>query len=73
MAYSKLEKRLKYTIIGLICQFKDEQTGLHICAKGIYDRSSGFEIIEQKACRSYDEQDSSIYRTVLLHIWRLAL
>jgi hypothetical protein len=41
MAYSKLENRLKYTIIiglFLFVQFMDEQTGLHICAKGIYDR-----------------------------------
>jgi hypothetical protein len=37
----------------------DEQTGLHICAKQICDRPSSFVIIEQKACRSYDEQDSS--------------
>jgi hypothetical protein len=37
--------------IVLILLFKDEQTGLHICAKRIYDRSNSFEIIEQKVCR----------------------
>jgi hypothetical protein len=46
--------------IVLIFQFKDEQTGLHKCAKVICDWSSSFEIIEQNACRSYDEQDSCI-------------
>jgi hypothetical protein len=40
--------------------FKDEQTGLHICAKRICDWSSSFKIIYQKACRSYGEQDSSL-------------
>jgi hypothetical protein len=39
---------------------KDEQTGLHICAKGMCERSSSFEIIDQNACRSYDEQDRSV-------------
>jgi hypothetical protein len=39
-----------------IFQFNDEQTGQHICAKGICDRSSCFEIIQQKPCRSYGEQ-----------------
>jgi hypothetical protein len=28
--------------------------------KEFYDQSSSFEIIEQKACRSYDEQDSRL-------------
>jgi hypothetical protein len=30
-----------------------------MCAKRICDLSNSFEIIHQKACRSYDEQDSS--------------
>jgi hypothetical protein len=37
---------------------KDEQIGLHTCDKRICDRSSSFEIIHQKAWRSYGEQDS---------------
>jgi hypothetical protein len=43
----------------LIFWVKDEQTGLHICAKRICDRPRRYVIIEQKACRSYGEQDSS--------------
>jgi hypothetical protein len=39
--------------------FKDEQIGLHICAKRICDRSCICELIDQQACRSYGEQDSS--------------
>jgi hypothetical protein len=35
----------------LIFGVKDEQTGLHICAKRIFDRPRRFVIIEQKACR----------------------
>jgi hypothetical protein len=35
--------------------FKEEQTGLHICAKRIWGRSSSFKSIHQKACRSYGE------------------
>jgi hypothetical protein len=35
-----------------IFQVKDEQTGLHICAKRVCDRPSSFVIIEQKACRA---------------------
>jgi hypothetical protein len=31
---------------------------LHICAKRICDRLLTFDIIDQKACRSYGEQDS---------------
>jgi hypothetical protein len=48
--------------IVTILLFKDEQTVFfftYICAKGICDRSSSFEIIYQKACRSYGKQDSS--------------
>jgi hypothetical protein len=44
--------------IVLIFYVKDEQIGLHIYAKRICDRSSTFELIHQKACRSYGEQDS---------------
>jgi hypothetical protein len=44
----------------IVLIFKDQYTGLHICAKGICDRSSTFEIIEQNACRSYDEQHSTV-------------
>jgi hypothetical protein len=39
---------------------KDEQTGLHICAKRICDRLSSFEIIHQKVCQSYGEQYSRL-------------
>jgi hypothetical protein len=55
----KSSKILNNNRFVLIFQFKDEHTGIHICAKGICDRSSSFEIIHQKACRSYGEQDSS--------------
>jgi hypothetical protein len=41
--------------------FEYEQIGLHICAKLFCDRSCIFEIIDQKACRSYGEQDSRLY------------
>jgi hypothetical protein len=34
-------------------------TLVYICAKGICDRSCSFEIIDQKACRRYGDQDSS--------------
>jgi hypothetical protein len=48
-----------------------EQTGLHICAKRTCDRSCIFEIIDQKACRSYGEQDSSNYQVFNVSIrWR---
>jgi hypothetical protein len=46
-------------LIVTMFYLKYEQTGLHICAKRIYDRSSSFKIIHQKACRSYGEHDSS--------------
>jgi hypothetical protein len=63
MAYSILEHGLKYTIMisVLIFWVNDEQTGLHICAKKNCDRFRSFDIIDQKACRSYGEQDSSDY------------
>jgi hypothetical protein len=54
----KWSKEQNHDQIVLIFLVKDEQTGLHICAKQICDRSSRFEIIDQNACRSYDEQDS---------------
>jgi hypothetical protein len=40
--------------------FKDVKANLHICAKRICDRTSSFEIIDQKAYRSYGAQDSSL-------------
>jgi hypothetical protein len=43
----------------LIFWVKDEQTCLYIRAKRICDRLRTFDIIDQKACRSYGEQDSS--------------
>jgi hypothetical protein len=57
----KLSKVHNHNQIVLIFLVTDEQTGLHICAKRICDRTSYFEIIDQKACRSYGEQDSSKY------------
>jgi hypothetical protein len=42
----------------LILLVKDEQTCLHICAKRIWDRLLTFDIIDQKASRSYGKQDS---------------
>jgi hypothetical protein len=56
----KSHKTLTNHRIVLIFYIKDEQTGLHICAKRICDWQSSFVIIEQKACRSYGEQDSSL-------------
>jgi hypothetical protein len=41
-----------------VFQFKDEQTGLHMCAKQICDRSSSFKIIQKTACSSYGELDN---------------
>jgi hypothetical protein len=46
--------------IVTIVYFNYYLTGLHICAKHMCDLSSSFNIIYQKACRSYGEQDSSI-------------
>jgi hypothetical protein len=58
----------------LVFWVKDEQTGLHICAKQICDRPSCFDIIEQKACRSYGEQDSSHVSTKhLFSMYRVIL
>jgi hypothetical protein len=54
----KLSKVQNHDQIVLIVWVKDEQTGLHICAKRICDRLRTFDIIDQKACRSYGEQDS---------------
>jgi hypothetical protein len=54
-----LFKITKWDQIVLIFEVKDEQTGLQICAKLICDRWCSFEIIDQKACRSYGEQDST--------------
>jgi hypothetical protein len=48
----------------LIFGVKDEQTCLHICAKRMCDRLCTVDIIDQKACRSYGEQDS---RPLTLH------
>jgi hypothetical protein len=63
MAYLKLENGLKYIIIiRLFWCLVNGWTGLEIYAKRICDRSSIFEIIDEKACRSYGEQDSSIHR-----------
>jgi hypothetical protein len=53
-----------YDQIVLIFWVKDEQTGLHICAKQICDRSRTCDIIDQKACRSYGEQDSNSLQPV---------
>jgi hypothetical protein len=63
MAYSKWENRLKYTIvIGLFWYFSSRMNKLvyMYVHKLICDRSSSFEIIHQKVCRSYGEHDSSI-------------
>jgi hypothetical protein len=62
MAYSKLEKTSKVhnnDQIVLILQFNRNSIMCNRKGKGICDRSSSFEIIERKACRSYTEQDSS--------------
>jgi hypothetical protein len=53
----------------LIFGVKDEQTCLHICAKRICDRLLTFDIIDQMACRSYGEQDSSVLITVIVPSW----
>jgi hypothetical protein len=54
---SKVHNNAQIILIVLV---NDEQTGSHICAKRICDRSSRFEIIDQNACRSYGEQDSTL-------------
>jgi hypothetical protein len=60
--------------IVLIVLVKDEETGLHMCAKRIFDRSSSFEIIDQKACRSYGEQASSyIYSISSLKLYTFVI
>jgi hypothetical protein len=55
----KSHKTLTNRRIVIICWFNDKQTGLHIGAKRIWDRSSSFKIIHQKAGRSDGEQDDS--------------
>jgi hypothetical protein len=50
-----------YDQIFLKFHFEDEQPCVHICAKRICDLSSSFEMIPQKACSSYGEQDSSTF------------
>jgi hypothetical protein len=52
-------KTLNNRRIVSIVYIKAEQTGLHICAKRICDRSSSFEIIHHIAWRCYGKQDSN--------------
>jgi hypothetical protein len=57
-----------YDQIALNFWVKDEQTGLHICATRICDRSRTFDIIDQNACRSYGEQDSNHVLNCIQHL-----